>query len=100
MWFDAFSLSRFLSQILHETIKYDIELGVVKCLLKFEHTPTRIATSELILLYQNLGPQTRPLSGTGSHHNHGTFNDRHQIWPRKKIEWNANLAEYCNQDDS
>jgi hypothetical protein len=37
MWLEAFSLSRFLSQILHETIKYDTELGVVKCLLKFEH---------------------------------------------------------------
>jgi hypothetical protein len=60
MWLEAFSLSRFLLQILHETIKYDIELGVVKCLLKFEHSPTRIAISELILLYQNLGPKTRP----------------------------------------
>ena len=79
MWLEAFSLSRFLSQILHETIKYDIELGVVKCLPKFEHKPTWFAISELILLYQNLGPKNRPLSSTGSHNSHGIFNDRHQI---------------------
>jgi hypothetical protein len=79
MWLEAFSLSRFLSQILHETIKYDVELGIVKCLLKFEHSPTRIAIPELILLDQNLGLKTRPLSSTGSHHSHGIFSDRHQI---------------------
>jgi hypothetical protein len=49
MWSEAFSLSRFFSQILHETIMYDIKLGVVKCLLKFGHTQSRIGISELIL---------------------------------------------------
>jgi hypothetical protein len=49
MWSEAFSLSRFFSQILHETIMYDIKLGVVKCLLKSGHTLSRDGISELIL---------------------------------------------------
>jgi hypothetical protein len=49
MWSEAFSLSRFFSQILHETIMYDIKLGVVKCLLKSGQTLSRIGISELIL---------------------------------------------------
>jgi hypothetical protein len=94
MWLAAFSLSRFLLQILHEIIKYDIELGVVKCLLKFEHSSTRIAISELILLYQNLGPKTRPPflaldRITVMRYSMTITNSR-----QEKFQWNANLAEY------